>query len=200
MKRRGCLSDMVGQPFVIRQHSGWEGKQLMKEPEKEMQGQVVVDAAKLGRALKTVFEGVTMVFDSLGADCGLSANGMIGSRDGGKTGEEPEEKSGESSDNTIVEKADDVRNADTAANVPEMKAENAEAMDATETTESAPDPEPAGPSLTLDDVTKVIVQKIRKDRSNNGKIGEILKTFSVSKVSELPAEKYEAFLTELAAL
>lgn len=54
--------------------------------------------------------------------------------------------------------------------------------------------------ITSDDVTKIIVQKIKKDRSNNEKIGQILKNFGVAKVSELPASDYEAFLTELSVL
>lgn len=56
------------------------------------------------------------------------------------------------------------------------------------------------PSVTQDDITKIIVQKLKKDRSNNEKIGAILKTYGVAKVSELPAEKYEAFLTDLSQL
>jgi hypothetical protein len=56
------------------------------------------------------------------------------------------------------------------------------------------------PSVTQDDITKIIVQKLKKDRSNNEKIGAILGTYGVAKVSELPAEKYEAFLTDLSQL
>jgi hypothetical protein len=52
----------------------------------------------------------------------------------------------------------------------------------------------------MNDITKIIVQKLKKDRSNNEKIGAILKTYGVAKVSELPAEKYEAFLTDLSQL
>ena len=55
-------------------------------------------------------------------------------------------------------------------------------------------------SVTADDLTKVIVRKIKQKRSNTQKIGAILKTFGVSKVSELPAGQYEAFLTELSQL
>ena len=55
-------------------------------------------------------------------------------------------------------------------------------------------------TVTADDLTKVIVRKIKQNRSNTQKIGAILKTFGVAKVSELPAGKYEAFLTELAQL
>lgn len=56
------------------------------------------------------------------------------------------------------------------------------------------------PSVTQDDITKIIVQKIKQNHSNNEKIGQILKTYGVSKVSELPADKYEAFVTDLSAI
>ena len=55
-------------------------------------------------------------------------------------------------------------------------------------------------TLTVDDITKVIVQKIKQNRSNNEKIGQFLKVHGVSKVSELPASKFEAFLTDLSAI
>ena len=38
------------------------------------------------------------------------------------------------------------------------------------------------------------------NRSNNEKIGSILKTYGVAKVGDLPASKYEAFLTDLSAI
>ena len=55
-------------------------------------------------------------------------------------------------------------------------------------------------SVTADDITKVIVRKIKQNRGNNEKIGAVLKTYGVAKVSELPASKYEAFLTDVAAI
>ena len=60
--------------------------------------------------------------------------------------------------------------------------------------------ESAAPSVTQDDITKIIVQKIKQNRSNNEKIGAILKTYGVTKVSELPAVRYEAFLTDLSRI
>ena len=73
-----------------------------------------------------------------------------------------------------------------------------------ETRSAEPEPQPAAQppqsSLTADDITKVIVRKIKQNRSNSQKIGAILKTFGVTKVSELPTGQYEAFLTELSQL
>ena len=55
-------------------------------------------------------------------------------------------------------------------------------------------------TISQDDITKIIVQKIKQNRSNNEKIGAILKTYGVTKVSDLPASKYEAFVTDLSAI
>lgn len=55
-------------------------------------------------------------------------------------------------------------------------------------------------AVTVDDLTKIIVRKVKQDRSNNEKIGSILKTYGVARVSELPVGKYEAFLTDISQL
>lgn len=55
-------------------------------------------------------------------------------------------------------------------------------------------------TITADDLTKIIVQKIKQNRSNSEKIGVILKTYGAAKVSELPSDKYEAFITDVSQL
>ena len=55
-------------------------------------------------------------------------------------------------------------------------------------------------SITADDLTKIIVQKIKQNRSNSEKIGVILKNYGAAKVSELPPDKYEAFITDVSQL
>ena len=55
-------------------------------------------------------------------------------------------------------------------------------------------------AITADDLTKIIVQKIKHNRSNSEKIGAILKTYGAAKVSELPPDKYEAFITDVSQL
>ena len=55
-------------------------------------------------------------------------------------------------------------------------------------------------AITADDLTKIIVQKIKQNRSNSEKIGAILKTYGAAKVSELPPDKYEAFITDVSQL
>lgn len=55
-------------------------------------------------------------------------------------------------------------------------------------------------AVTADDITKVIVAKIKQDRSNSQKIGTILKTYGAEKVSALKPEQYEAFLTDISQI
>lgn len=60
----------------------------------------------------------------------------------------------------------------------------------------------AAPAVTItrDDLTAVIVGKIKKKRSNNEKIGQLLKAYGCKELSALPSEKYEAFLTDISQL
>lgn len=67
-------------------------------------------------------------------------------------------------------------------------------------TEPPAEPKPRVPILTKDDITSVIVAKIKQKRSNNEKIGQLLKAYGVGALSDLPTEKYEAFLTDISQL
>jgi len=92
--------------------------------------------------------------------------------------------------------------ADEADDVPVPKGtapvEN-EAPAAVPAHDTAPE-KPTAPAVSLDDITKVIVAKIKQKRSNNAKIGSLLKTYGADKVSDLPQEKYEAFLTDISQI
>ena len=55
-------------------------------------------------------------------------------------------------------------------------------------------------TITKDDITAVIVAKIKKKRDNNEKIGQLLKTYGVGQLSDLPSEKYEAFLADVSQI
>ena len=177
---------------------------------------VTVDAAKLSQGLKTAFEGVAMVFDSLGVDAGFDVaekEELTESKAAAKkTGKKPESRQEDPVD-AVQEETDETENAgtDTAGgdgnsdpdgvsaavddgevDTPAEEAQ-AEEPQETETAEQVS-------KVTLDDVTKIIVQKIKQDRGNNQKIGQILKTYGAAKVGELDSKKYEAFLTDIAAL
>ena len=121
--------------------------------------------------------------------------GPDGVEDGGKAEKEENDATEETGagavDDAVV--ADDAAVADPAGDVEAAKVDPKKVK-------KAPKDGPAGSTVTQDDITKIIVQKLKKDRTNNEKIGAILKTYGVAKVSELPAEKYEAFLTDLSQL
>ena len=156
----------------------------------EVKKEVTVSWHKLTDGVGLVFAGVLSMLEALDAG---TAKDLMNYVSLGSAGE----KEGEANDaedtgaGTVDGNAgtDDAPVADTNDAVEEQKTEPA-----------APKEKESTPSVTQDDITKIIVQKLKKDRSNNEKIGAILKTYGVAKVSELPAEKYEAFLTDLSQL
>jgi len=75
-----------------------------------------------------------------------------------------------------------------------------EPTDKTEQESSAAAKTPSAVTITKDDITAVIVAKIKKKRDNNEKIGQLLKTYGVAQLSDLPAEKYEAFLADVSQI
>ena len=88
-------------------------------------------------------------------------------------------------------------------NETEATVEQADAEEQAAPVEEVQDPAPASDqtqTVTVDDITKIIVRKVKQDRTNNEKIGSILKTYGVARVSELPTAKYEAFLTDISQL
>ena len=85
----------------------------------------------------------------------------------------------------------------------EATAKQADVEEQAAPVEEVQDPTPAADqtqTVTVDDITKIIVRKVKQDRTNNEKIGSILKTYGVARVSELPTAKYEAFLTDISQL
>ena len=121
---------------------------------------IAVNALKLSRGLKTTFEGIAQVFDSLGAETEL-------------------------------------RVSLSSAHAAPKQVESAEPQ--SKEPVAPPEPAPAS-SLTIDDITKVIVSKIKQDRSNNEKIEKLVQSFGVQSVKAIPPERFEAFMTELAAI
>ena len=59
--------------------------------------------------------------------------------------------------------------------------------------------EPAS-ELTADDLIKVVTGKIKQNRANKDKILALLKSYGAAKVSDIPQDKYEAFLTDVSQL
>ena len=160
----------------------------------EVKKEVTVRWSKMTDGIGLVFAGVMSMLEALDAGTARDIMAACKIEDGGKAGKEENDAAEETGAGTVDDHAgaDDADVADTADAV---EAANAEP----EKEKTAPKKESA-PSITQDDITKIIVQKLKKDRTNNEKIGAILKTYGVTKVSELPTEKYEAFLTDLSQL
>ncbi len=59
--------------------------------------------------------------------------------------------------------------------------------------------EPAS-ELTADDLIKVVTGKIKQNRANKDKVLALLKSYGAEKVSDIPQDKYEAFLTDVSQL
>ena len=167
---------------------------------------IAVDAHKLSQGLKMTFEGMAMVFDSIGVDVGVTAV----KTDDAKTATPADpidpadpaaEKVGPSAE-TVSEENDTAPDAEVQSAADDSVPSAAETVDAADApvAEAQPDASEQTCAVSLDDITKIIVQKIKQNRSNNAKIGSILKTYGVAKVGDLPASKYEAFLTDLSVI
>ncbi len=174
---------------------------------------IAVDAGKLSKGLKTTFEGVAMVFDSIGLPVQLGLTMDLEDESDGTADAEPtasavaaeQTESAVSTEKVAVKKEAKAESKSESASEPTLVADTQEEAVSEEpapVAEPAPDAKntPAAPVISVDDITKIIVQKIRQNRNTNEKIAAILKTYGVAKVSELPADKYEAFLTDLSAI
>lgn len=170
---------------------------------------IAVDARKLSQGLKMTFEGMAMVFDSIGVDAAklnvevvkpeVQADKLAEDKVGGVE-ETKSEEHNTAPDAEVQNTAQDAEVQNTATEAENV--DTAETENATEDTAAEAQPDASEPTsaVSLDDITKIIVQKIKQNRSNNEKIGSILKTYGVAKVGDLPASKYEAFLTDLSAI
>lgn len=156
---------------------------------------IAVDARKLSQGLRMTFEGMAMVFDSIGVDAAVPTVKADDAKTEVTAGTASAEKAGgveeTKSEEIDMAQGTEVQNAATEAETEDAAEAPSEVQsDASEPTST----------VSLDDITKIIVQKIKQNRSNNEKIGSILKTYGVAKVGDLPASKYEAFLTDLSAI
>ena len=156
---------------------------------------IAMDARKLSQGLRMTFEGMAMVFDSIGVDAAVPTMKVEGAKVAAPADTASAEKAG-GVEETKLEEPDMAQEAEV-----QNAATEADTEDAAEApSEAQPDASEPVSTVSIDDITKIIVQKIKQNRSNNAKIGSILKTYGVAKVGDLPASKYEAFLTDLSAI
>ena len=167
---------------------------------------IAVDARKLSHGLKMTFDGMAMVFDSIGVDVGVTAVKTDDARTATPADPiDPADPAGDklsSVEETVSEEHDTTPDAEVQSAADDTVPSEAETVDAADAPDAEAQPDASEPTSTvsIDDITKIIVQKIKQNRKNNEKIGSILKTYDVAKVGDLPASKYEAFLTDLSAI
>ena len=152
---------------------------------------VTVDANRLREALKHTFEGVTMLFDCIGLN--IPVGDPVPEQEGKPAETHPAK---ETEFTPVEEPSEEAPIVEVPADEPPVE----KAPEEKKPDEPPAETPPAVPTVTQDDITKIIVRKIKQDRSNNEKIGAILKTYGVAKVSDLPAAKYEAFLTDISQI
>lgn len=149
----------------------------------QQENTVGIDMAKLTEGINLVFSGAVKMLEAMGAvDVSLALNAakIPAVAD---TGEE-----------LTTEEAVPVTDE------PHDKTENEPPAETGAVEEKPQKPgKPARP-ITTDDITRIIVRKIKQNKDNNEKIGQVLKTYGVERVSDLKPEQYEAFVTDLAAL
>lgn len=170
---------------------------------------ISIETAKVIQGISLVFSGAVMMLEALHPHVSLEPSAVLNLVTGNIQGLEAmaaekkaeKEKTKDETENAMETGVEDPVSADLAADAAPVDDVAPPAMKEAppQKVENADQPEQAS-TVTQDDITKIIVQKIKQNRSNNEKIGAILKIYGAAKVSDLPASKYEAFLTDLSAI
>lgn len=185
---------------------------------------VVVDIDILKDGLKGVFITTAKIFDAIGAeDAAAEITGVA------EAAVDAADNSSDSSSDSYTDSSSDQAEKEApskrksrvktepvesgnASEAPESDSKASDSSDKEVTTRAEKTPQEATEEqetaskdatesgVALDDITKVIVAKIKLDRSNNAKIGSILKNYGVAKVSLLPKDKYADFLAEISSI
>ncbi|MBO4390571.1 MAG: hypothetical protein J5825_06910 [Lachnospiraceae bacterium] len=168
-----------------------------REPENN-QEPIAIETAKVIRGMSLVFSGAVKMLEALHPHVSLAPSAILslvtGDMEGIATATEAkkaQEDQQAEADIPVVEEP--------VAEEPEKPAEP-EAENKAEPEQVTPAAPAATTTLTADDIAKVIVQKIKRDRTVREKIEPLLKTYGVARVSELPPEKIEAFMTDISQI
>ena len=164
----------------------------MTETEKKfpVPGPVPVDAKKLIDGLGTIFGGVIQLLAAMEPNMAKELADMA--INGVPKETAPEEINPDDFEEIIA--ADDLP-WDTEPEQPEepKPAEKSKPKKAAKKAEPLTE-------LTPDDLIRVVTQKIKQNRTNKEKVLALLKSYGAAKVSDIPADKYEAFLTDVSQL
>lgn len=164
----------------------------MTETEKKftVPGPVPVDAKKLIDGLGTIFGGVIQILAAM--EPGM-AKELADMALGGVPKEQVPETINPDDFEEIIA-ADDLP-WDTEPEQPEPP----KPAEKSKPKKAAKKAEPAS-ELTADDLIRVVTQKIKQNRANKDKVLALLKSYGAAKVSDIPQDKYEAFLTDVSQL
>lgn len=147
-----------------------------------------VSPEKIVKGMTTIFQGFSIMFDGMAEQM----RQMEGLAEQTGTGQQISEEyqDGKSTGQKEVSTEVDSKGADTA--------------DSGNSEDSPPweeeDGKKAPAVITVDDLLKVAAQKITMNRKNSPKIKALLTSYGCGAVSELPEDKREAFLNDLAQL
>lgn len=164
----------------------------MTETEKKfpVPGPVPVDAKKLIDGLGTIFGGVIQLLTAMEPNMAKELADMA--INGVPKETAPEEINPDDFEEIIS--ADDLP-WDTKPEQPE----ETKPAEKPKPKKAAKKAEPPA-ELTTDDLIRVVTQKIKQNRANKEKVLALLKSYGAAKVSDIPADKYEAFLTDVSQL
>ena len=164
----------------------------MTETEKKftVPGPVPVDAKKLIEGLGTIFGGVIQLLAAMEPNMAKELADMA--INGVPKETVPEEINPDDFEEIIS--ADDLPwDTEPEQTEPPKPAEKSKPKKAAKKAEPASE-------LTADDLIRGVTQKIKQNRANKEKVLALLKSYGAAKVSDIPADKYEAFLTDLSQL
>ena len=150
---------------------------------------IPVDAKKLIDGLGTIFGGVIQLLNSMEPGMAqqladMAINGV------------PKPAADTAPENLNIDDFEEIISADDLPwdTEPEKKPKEQPKKKA-----AAKKQEPAS-ELTADDLIKVVTGKIKQNRANKDKVLALLKSYGAAKVSDIPQDKYEAFLTDVSQL
>ena len=170
---------------------------------------VTVNPEKIVRGLTTVFQGFSIMFDGMAEQMQLMQD--MTDQLSFPSVDTPKEDTNqmdaaeimpmeEASEPAAVDTAEVDNNHQEEETPPwEEPKQQETSMEHTPTKDATLKEKPAV-TITQADLTKVIVSKIKLKRDNNARIGKLLGAYGVKLLSDLPEDKYEAFLNDLSQL
>lgn len=154
---------------------------------------IFVEPETFNAGLKETFRGIANIFDALGVERASDALSQ-------KMSEKIDREKPASTEETE-------KSAPVSIPKEAVKPNPVDTPDDTEKPANAPAPKEAKPGsvpskkkVTIEDITKVIVTKIRMDRRNNQKIEGLLQKYGVARVSKLSENQMSDFLADVSAI